>query len=360
MSVVLDQPVDSSPLSAFSREVRVLGLSFALALFVIASIVWGLAGIDPVQSAVPKLIGIAGDALLAAAITLVLWRIRHLPLGVKAIGAIVMSLAAAPISGMIDWGLHIAVVSPEPVPFNPEYFAQVVIFTTSELFGWSCLYLALQYSTQIREAERHMALLQQQAITAQLRALQYQVNPHFLFNTLNAISGLIEEGEAQPANDMVLRLAGFLRKTLLLDPLSDLRLEDELALQMVYLGIEQARFSDRLTVHSDIDAPARQALVPALLLQPLIENALRHGVARTPGRAEVLIAARVVSDRILSIQIENPVPQGTAFPTEGMGIGLKNVADRLATRYLGSQTSCTLDLIAPDRLRVELRMPFET
>ncbi|MFV0301541.1 MAG: sensor histidine kinase [Paracoccus sp. (in: a-proteobacteria)] len=360
MSMTVDQLPDSSPVPAFSREVRILGLSFALTLFVIASIVWGLAGIDPVESAIPKVIGIAGDAVLAVMITLVLWRIRHLPLGVKALCAIAMSLAAAPVSGLLDWGLHMAAVYPEPVPFDPEYFAQVVIFTTSELFGWSCLYLALQYSAQVRESERHLARLRQQAAAAQLRALQYQINPHFLFNTLNAISGLIEEGETQPANDMVLRLAGFLRKTLVLDPLSDLRLEDEIALQEDYLRIEEARFSDRLAVRLEIEPAARQALVPALLLQPLIENAIRHGVALTPGKAELLIGARVASDEMLSIWIENPAPPGAVDGRDGMGIGLGNVTERLSTRHPGKPTSCDLRAIAPGRLRVDLRMPFRT
>ena len=358
------------PTTAFPREVRILGLTFALTLFVIASLIWGLAGADPIETAIPKVFGIAGDALLAVGITLVLWRIRQYTLGIKALAAIAMSLAAAPVSAMIDWGIHIVCVWPEPVPFNPEYFAQVVIFTTSELFGWSCLYLALQYSAQVRATERHMADLRQQATDAQMRALRYQINPHFLFNTLNAISGLIEEGARQGANDMVLRLAGFLRTTLTLDPLSDLRLEDEIALQRDYLRIEEVRFADRLSVEVLIEPAARQALVPALILQPLVENAIRHGVAATPGRAEIVIRAMVdithqtfaMGDTrgLVSIWIENPVPVDGAVGRDGTGIGLRNVAERLAARYPGQQTACTVHRVAPDRLRVELQLPLMT
>ena len=352
---------------AFSREVMLLGLSFAAALFVIASLIWGLVGADPVETAIPKLFGIAGDALLAIGITLVLWRMRRLTLGIKALAAIAMSLSAAPISGLIDWAIHIVCVWPEPVPFDPEYFAQVVIFTTSELFGWSCLYLALQYSAQVRATERHMADLRQQAMDAQLRALRYQINPHFLFNTLNAISGLIEEGASKSANDMVLRLAGFLRTTLTLDPLSDLRLEDEIALQRDYLRIEEVRFADRLSVRVLIEPEARQALVPALILQPLVENAIRHGVATTPGPAEIVIRAMLDTtyrgirvDRpgpMISIWIENPVPQDQPASQDGNGIGLRNVAERLAARYPGQPTSCTVHRVAPGRARVELLLP---
>lgn len=360
MSASINHIDESGPVSPFSREVKLLGLSFALTLFVIASIVWGLAGVDPIPTAIPKVIAIAGDAVLAVMITLVLWRIREWPLGIKALAAIAMSLSAAPISALIDWGFHIVWVYPEPVPFNPEYFAQVVIFTTSELFGWSCLYLALQYSAQVRASERHLARLQQQATAAQLRALQYQVNPHFLFNTLNAISGLVEEGETQSANDMVLRLAAFLRKTLALDPLSDLRLEDEIELQRDYLRIEEVRFSDRLTVRLETEPRALRALVPALLLQPLVENAIRHGIALTPGKAELVIGARVSPDGFLSIWTENPVPMDRPNPSDGMGIGVRNVIERLATRHPDGPTSCDMWMTAPGQLRVELRMPFRT
>ncbi|WP_420006769.1 sensor histidine kinase [Arenibacterium sp. LLYu02] len=359
MDIPFAQHDDSTLLSAFSREVKILGLVFATSLFFISSFFWGLAGIDPFESAIWKMMAVTGDVLLAYVITLVLWRMRHQPLGVKAVAAIVMSLIAAPLSGMNVWGLHMACVYPEPVPFDREHFVHAMIFTTSELFGWSCLYLAIQYSAQTRETERHLARLQQQATSAQLRALRYQVNPHFLFNTLNAISGLIEEGQEQPANEMVLRLAAFLRTTLSLDPLKDLTLEEELTLQMVYLGIEQTRFSDRLTVRSDIDPQTREARVPALVLQPLIENALKHGVAKTPGRAELLITTRILSDSILSIEIENSVPVTRSEETEGLGIGLTNVAERLATRYSAATTSCTLSEVCPGRVRVQVRMPFE-
>ncbi len=359
MTMTVDQRPDAAPSATpvFSREVRILGLCFAGTLFVIASIVWGLAGVDPIETAIPKLIGITGDACLAVLVTLALWRIRTAPLGIKALAAIAMSLLAAPISGLIDWGLHIAFVYPEPVPFDPAYFAQVVIFTTSELFGWSCLYLALQYSAEVREIERHMADLRHQATTAQLRALQYQINPHFLFNTLNAISGLIEEEARQGANDMVQRLAGFLRKTLALDPLSDLRLEEEIALQRDYLGIEMARFSDRLSLRIDIAPELHDALVPALLLQPLIENAIRHGVARIPGPVDLLIEAYPAPDGMLVIGVENPVPPTASGAGGGLGIGLQNVAERLATRYPEIADPCTLLRPKAGRLRVELKLP---
>lgn len=339
----------------FSREVRLLGAAFAVALFVVASIVWGIAGVDPVQSAFGKIIGIAGDAVLAVLITLVLWRIRARPLGVKAIVACLLSLGASPVSALVDWIVSSCYAS-MALPVDPNYIAQVVIFTTSELFGWSCLYLALQYSAEVREKERRLAALREEALSAQMRALHYQVNPHFLFNTLNSVAGLIEEGASQPAREMVLRLAGFLRSTIALDPLSEIPLREEVDLQLAYLGIEAVRFADRMSVDIRIDPAVRGARVPALLLQPLVENAVKHGVARTPGPARVAIAARPEPDGRICLSVENSMPPSGERGNEGLGIGLANVANRLAARF-GGDADCRRMVTDAGDNRVEIRMP---
>ena len=160
--------------------------------------------------------------------------------------------------------------------------------------------------------------------------------------------------------EMVLGLAGFLRKTLALDPLSDLPLGAEIALQRDYLRIEETRFSDRLSVRIDVAPAAQRALVPALLLQPLIENAIRHGVARTPGRAELEIGARIEPGETLAIWVENPVPEAGGATATGLGIGLRNVGERLSACHPGHATSCAFGPAGPGRVRVELRMPFRT
>ncbi len=349
---------DSPHSAVFGREVITLGLAFAATLFVVSSVVWGIAGTDPFQSAWGKVVGITGDAVLAVIITLVLWRLRAWPLGGKALVACFLSLAAAPFSALLDWGIHILCVWPERVLFNIQYFAQVVIFTTSELFGWSCLYLALQYNSQMRESQMRLAAVREEALQAQMRALQYQVNPHFLFNTLNSVAGLMEEGAIDSARDMVLRLATFLRQTLALDPMLDVRLDSEIALQLDYLGIEETRFSDRMEVRLDVDAALHAAKVPGLILQPLVENAIKHGVSRTPGAAVVIIGARQSSDGLLKVWVENSVPSGHGGASEGMGIGLVNVASRLAARY-GSYGTCVSSPSGPGRNRVEIGMPLQ-
>jgi two-component system LytT family sensor kinase len=343
--------------TAFGREVVILGLAFVAMLFVVSSVIWGIAGIDPIESAFGKMIGIGGDTILAILITLALWRIRAWSLGNKALVACLLSLAAAPASGMLDWAIQIFFVWPKQVPFNPQYFAQVVVFTTSELFGWSCLYLALQYNSQMRESERRLAAVREEALSAQMRALQYQINPHFLFNTLNSVAGLMEEGSTEPARDMVLRLANFLRRTLALDPMTDVRLDEEIALQLEYLGIEEARFSDRMDVRLDVDPSVHIAKVPGLILQPLVENAVKHGVARTPGSAILIIGACRGADRSLRLWVENSVPPGEPPPLDGMGIGLSNVASRLTARY-GKVAECVSVATHTGSSRVEIRMPL--
>lgn len=346
-------PEPRSP--AFGREVAKLALAFAAVYFLVASLVWGLAGGDPLVTAGPKLIGMAGDAVLAAGVTWALWRLRRRSLGLKALVAIALSLSAAPVSALIDRGMEVWCTWPDVAPFNPTIFAQVVIFTTSELFGWSCLYLALQYNAQTRDAERRLAAAREEALAAQMRALHYQVNPHFLFNTLNSIAGLVEEDAALPARDMALRLAGFLRRTLTLDPAQDLPLEEEAALQMAYLAIEEVRFADRLELRLSLAAEVRGALVPALILQPLVENAIKHGVARTPGRALLEIGAARAGEG-LCIWVENPAPL-SGEPAEGLGIGLANVGARLAARWPGA-AGCAARSVGTGRIRTEIRLPL--
>lgn len=295
------------------------------------------------------------DALLATAITLVLWWLRERNLGVKAVVAILLSLALAPLSALFDRGMEVWCTWPDVAAFDMNRFAQVVLFTTSELFGWSCLFLALQYNARARETERRLAAAREEAMAAQMRALHYQVNPHFLFNTLNSITGLIEEGAGQPARDMTLRLASFLRRTLALDPAADVHLAEEIALQMEYLAIEEARFSDRLEVRLLLPDTVRDARVPALILQPLVENAIKHGVARTPGHALVEIGADREGNA-LRLWVESPAPAAESAGA-GLGIGLANVSARLAARWPG-HAGCMHLPVGTGRVRAEMRLPL--
>lgn len=226
-------------------------------------------------------------------------------------------------------------------------------------FGWSCLFLTLLYSFDVQDRERRLAAVREEALSAQMRALRYQVNPHFLFNTLNSIAGLIEEGSATRAERMVLSLSTFLRTTLTLDPFQDVPLSEELALQEEYLEIEHERFSDRLSFRIDMPDDASEALVPSLILQPLIENAIKHGVGATTAKVSISLSARRSADRLhLTIENEMPMEAGRPKPA-GTGVGLKNVAERLRARFQ-DEGHLVAGPAAPDLYRVMLDMPWRT
>ncbi|MGO4836329.1 sensor histidine kinase, partial [Rhizobiaceae sp. 2RAB30] len=225
---------------------------------------------------------------------------------------------------LIDFAIYTVCMYPTPVSFDWKDFGYNLIYGMSLFFGWSCLFLALLYSFEVRDGERRLAAAREEALSAQMQALRYQVNPHFLFNTLNSMAGLIEEGSSGSAREMVLRLSAFLRTTLALDPMQDVRLEDEIALQSGYLDIERNRFSDRMIVKIDIAPELHNALVPSLILQPLVENAVKQGVGRTPGQVEISIST-TSDDEYLSLVVENdmlPDDMGEGPDAVGMGIGL--------------------------------------
>lgn len=223
--------------------------------------------------------------------------------------------------------------------------------------AWSSFYIAMSSAVQLRDAERRAAGFERQAQAAQLRALRYQVNPHFLFNTLNSLSSLIMSRRAQEAETMIVNLSAFFRSTLAIDPTDDVTLSEEIAFQMLYLDIEKARFPARLKVEIDIADPLQDARIPALLLQPLVENAIKYGVARANDAVTLTIRARDENGRLRLI-VEN---DGTFAAVEemgrGTGIGLPNVCERLAARF-GNAASCSYGPSTAGGFLVELIMPL--
>ena len=210
---------------------------------------------------------------------------------------------------------------------------RMILYWFAQFLGWSALLLALVYHREVQDRERQLSSLREQAYGAQMRALRYQINPHFLFNTLNALAALIEERELPNAERMVMSLSAFLRSTLALDPLQDISLADELDIQARYLEIERERFSDRLSIELDVPADLRGAMVPSLILQPLVENAVKHGVSSLDRRVRIRIRAADIGGKLV-IRVENDAPD-EAESRAGTGVGLRNVADRLAARFGG-------------------------
>jgi hypothetical protein len=229
-----------------------------------------------------------------------------------------------------------------------------VVFTAGVvLYGQSIVahYFLLAFESA-RDAERRVLASQVNAREAELRALRAQLNPHFLFNSLNSISALTGS-DPEAARRMCQLLGDFLRTSLSLGARERVAFAEELALAERYLAVEQVRFGARLAVDRQVEPAAERCLVPPLLIQPLIENAVKHGVADRVEGGTVRIAARRRGDA-LEIEIENP-RDPEAPPRRGHGVGLENVRQRL--RALDPR-GAGLDVVrGPDRFRVLLRLP---
>ena len=223
--------------------------------------------------------------------------------------------------------------------------------------AWAALYLALCYAAEAQMLERRTAQLRGAAQAAELRALRYQVNPHFLFNTLNSLSSLVMTGKREEAERMILNLSNFFRTSLSGDPTEDVPLSAEIQLQRLYLDIEGVRFPDRLLVKVDLPERLRNACVPGLLLQPLVENAVKYGVARSRRPVTIGLAAREDSGGLV-LTVENDGEPGDVRTEEqGTGVGLANVRDRLAARF-GDRASCRWGPLPGGGFRVTLTMPI--
>ncbi len=200
------------------------------------------------------------------------------------------------------------------------------------------LFMMLHANTAVRDQERQLADARARAAEAEaaataarLAALRYQLNPHFLFNTLNAVSSAVITGRSAEAEAMLERLAEFLRVTLAADPAGLTPLEDEFATLQAYLEIESVRFRDRLGVEFSCPPELRQALAPSFLLQPLIENAIKHGVSRTTRPVTVRLEAARDGDDLVILVEDDAEAAGEA--AHGAGVGLLNVRQRLEVLY---------------------------
>ena len=228
------------------------------------------------------------------------------------------------------------------------------------MLAWSALYFAFKYYRIFQEVRESALRSEAMAHEAQLKMLRYQLNPHFLFNTLNAISTLILEQQTELANRMVTRLSSFLRYSLDNDPMQKITLKQELAALQLYLDIEKVRFEDHLNLQIDVETAAQEALIPSLLLQPLVENAIKYGIARSEEDGHLRIAAKVFAgDLLLELSDDGPgVELVNGEIPDAKGVGLRNTRERLQELY-GSRHSFRLSKTEPHGLTINLRLPFE-
>jgi hypothetical protein len=217
------------------------------------------------------------------------------------------------------------------------------------------LHYAVLAVEESRAAERRAAEARTLAREAELQALRAQINPHFLFNSLHSIAALATTDGAR-AREMCVRLSGFLRGSLALAGRENIPLREELALARGYLEVEQVRFGPRLRVEEEIEPACEDCAVPALLLQPLVENAVKHGIAGLVEGGSIRLAARR-SGASISITVENAFDPETPAP-HNMGMGLAHVRRRLQVRY-GEDAAFSAGP-ADGVYRVVLRLPCES
>ena len=248
-----------------------------------------------------------------------------------------------------------------------EQFRMAADIMVSWLFffaAWSAFYIAMLAQSEAHGAQQRAADAEAAAQNAHIQALRYQINPHFLFNTLNSLSSLVMTGRTDRAETMLLALSTFFRTSLSLDPGANVTLAEEIDLQRLYLDIEKARFPDRLHVEIDIPETLEQARLPALLLQPIIENAIKYGVSKSRKAVIVRVEARHLDDHRMVIEISNWLKNGgreelAAATHEGTGVGLANVCQRLDARF-GNRASCRFGPMTGGGFKVAMTMPVET
>jgi two-component system LytT family sensor kinase len=241
-----------------------------------------------------------------------------------AAAAMVTSIPVACGSGLILQNFH-------PVPWH----ALVTVWAWSSfiLFMWCSLYFSIKQWQQSSQEKERLLRAESEVREARLLALRYQLNPHFLFNSLNAVSTLILDGNAPAATRMLAQIGDLLRSSLDSEVTAEVALDQELVFTEGYLAIEQTRLGDRLKFDIAIPIETRDALVPSMLLQPLVENAVRYGVAPLVEGGWITINSALHADR-LRIVIVNSGRRGEGEQTKnGNGIGLGNTAERLKSLY---------------------------
>jgi two-component system, LytTR family, sensor kinase len=353
---MIDMPVPQARDSA--RSVRRAGLLISLGLWpTLLVFLTGLAVLDGWETWGTFIGRCINTAIAIGFSAFIAWVVTTFGRGsfkVKAWFVLALTLVVSSVYFFITFYVF-KFVGANDTPLTAASALRMILYWFAQFLCFSALLLALVYHHEVQDRERQLSSLREQAYGAQMRALRYQINPHFLFNTLNALAGLIEERELPNAERMVLSLSAFLRSTLALDPLQDIPLAEELDIQARYLDIERERFSDRLSVTLDVPDALRGAMVPSLILQPLVENAVKHGVGSVDRAVRVRIRAEAVGDTLV-VEVENDAPE-VEYPAEGTGVGLKNVAERLAARFgtAGRLTSAKQG----DVFRVTLTMPLK-
>ena len=276
-------------------------------------------------------------------------------------GSIVILLIGSAAFSMIEVWAHATFYRPGSMPEGIQFFGAILL-DFALLAAWSALYYGINFYLLLEQQAHQLSRLEVQASSAQLAMLRYQLNPHFLFNTLNSISTLVLLKQTDRANVMLSRLSSFLRYTLVNEPTGEVTLAQEVETLKLYLEIEKMRFEERLRPSFDVDNGASKALLPSLLLQPLVENAIKYAVTPQEDGAEISVNARLAGDRV-QIVVSDTGPglnEGRTTPTASTGVGLANIRDRLVQAYGQDHRFDILQATAAGGFGVIIEIPFRT
>lgn len=320
------------------------------------------------------LINVAIEAITGFSISLILSVIyqrlfTQRPLVTWVSTSLVLAIAVGLFTFIIAWVISLTRAS---VDGNfVSLFIGFLIWPLTLLGGWSALYYAINFFLQVEEQADRLERLEAQATSAQLAMLRYQLNPHFLFNTLNSISTLVLLKQTAPANAMLTRLSSFLRHTLMTEATGKVTLAQEIETLQLYLGIERMRFEDRLRTEFDVEPMAAKGLLPAMLLQPLVENAIKYAVSPQEEGARISLSARLVGQRLrITVSDTGPGLQSDGrrnrladavtggAHTVSTGVGLANIRDRLAQGY-GDSHLFEIRTPPSGGFTVIIELPFE-
>jgi len=285
--------------------------------------------------------------------------IRMSPIATWVGSIAIVAIAAAGFSAIETWSVA-TFIQPGTRPEGIRFLGAILL-TVSLLVAWSALYYSINFYLLLEEQTDRLLRLESQASNAQLAMLRYQLNPHFLFNTLNSISTLVLLKQTDRANAMLSRLSSFLRYTLVNEPTGMVTVSQEMETLKLYLEIEKMRFEERLRPHFHVDPGCEHAQLPSLLLQPLIENAIKYAVTPQEEGADISIEVRRLANKVL-INVSDTGPgtdaQYRVRAAQSTGVGLANIRDRLAQAYGEDHRFETLSDMTGG-FRVFIEIPFQ-
>jgi sensor histidine kinase YesM len=284
--------------------------------------------------------------------------IRMKPLITWPVSITIVIVAAAAFSAIETWS-HATFVSPGARPEGIRFLGSILL-TFTLLVAWSALYYSINYYLLLEKQTDRLLRLEHQASSAQLAMLRYQLNPHFLFNTLNSISTLVLLKQTDRANAMLSRLSSFLRYTLVNEPMGQVTVAQEVETLKLYLEIEKMRFEERLRPCFEIDPTVAHARLPSLLLQPLVENAIKYAVTPQEEGADIRIVAKRDIDRVI-ITVSDTGPGAEDHwvrAQQSTGVGLANIRDRLAQAY-GPDHRFETESNIKGGFRVTIEIPYQ-